>query len=205
MTADHDLDHDATYFHELQTKTGWGRTLAKFAEWCAIPPGSLALDVGSGPGLLAKLLAESGVRAYGVDMDAGMIAQRLHSTMVQADTLRLPFADGSVDFALASNVLYLMDEPQPALNEMARAARRVALLNPSELMTMAAAEGLADAAGLEGLARDTLLNYAGRAERLARWNADDLRRMLAAAGMTLERTELTVGPGLVRLALGVRT
>ncbi|TAK13048.1 MAG: methyltransferase domain-containing protein [Anaerolineae bacterium] len=199
-----DLEHDATYFLELQTKTGWGRTLAKFAEWCAIPAGSVALDVGSGPGLLAKLLAESGVRAYGVDVDAGMIAQRLHAGMIHADTLRLPFGDGTADYALASNVLYLMTEPQPALNEMARAAKRVALLNPSELMTMQAATELADAAGLEGLARDTMLNYAGRAERLARWDEDDLRRMLAAAGMALERTALTVGSGLVRLAMGVR-
>ncbi|MBI3160544.1 MAG: methyltransferase domain-containing protein [Chloroflexi bacterium] len=200
----HDLDHDATYFLELQTKTGWGRTLAKFAEWCAIPPGSLALDVGSGPGLLAKLLTETGVHAWGVDVDAEMLAQRLHPAMLQADTYRLPCAPGAVDYALASNMLYLMDEPQPALNEMARAAQRVALLNPSELMTMQAATELADGAGLEGLARDTLLNYAGRAERLARWSADDLSRMFAAAGLDLERTELTMGPGLARMALGVK-
>jgi ubiquinone/menaquinone biosynthesis C-methylase UbiE len=199
-----DLEHDATYFLELQTKTGWGRTLAKFAEWCAIPAGSIALDVGSGPGLLAKLLAETGVHAYGVDVDAEMLTQRLHPAMLQADTFRLPFATGAVDYALASNMLYLMDEPQPALNEMGRVAQRVALLNPSELMTMQAAEELADNAGLEGLARDTLLNYAGRAERLARWDEDDLRRRFAAAGLDLERTDTTMGPGLARMAMGIK-
>lgn len=203
MTTDHDLDHDATYFLELQTKTGWGRALAKFAEWCALPPGTTAIDVGSGPGLLAHLLAKSGVQAWGVDVDAGMLAQRLHPAMLHADTLHLPFAAGALDCALASNVLYLMEQPQPALNEMARVAKRVALLNPSELMTMTAATELADAAGLAGLARDTLLNYAGRAERLARWDEADYARMFAAAGLALERSALSMGPGLVRMALGV--
>ena len=64
----------------------------------------------------------------------------------------------------------------------------IALLNPSEQMNVAAATALADMRGLEGLARETLLNYANRAERHFRWSEADLRELFAETGFEVTDT-----------------
>jgi hypothetical protein len=77
---------------------------------------------------------------------------------------------------------------------------QVCLLNPSERMSVAAAAHLADERHLEGVARSSLLDWAARAEKHARWNESDLRALLSSAGLRLEATTTRMGPGLARLA-----
>ncbi|MFM8319341.1 MAG: class I SAM-dependent methyltransferase [Chloroflexota bacterium] len=127
--------------------------------------------------------------------------------LAQADAPRLPFAAGQFDLLTAVNVLFLLPDPPGALREMARLlcpGGLLALLNPSERMSVAAAAALADARGLAGLERQSLLDWAGRAEAHARWDEAALRALLAEAGLRLLRTELKTGPGLARLACAVR-
>jgi SAM-dependent methyltransferase len=103
----------------------------------------------------------------------------------------------------ASNLLYLLDDPLPALHEFVRVLKpggALAVLNPSEDMTVATATALADDRGLTGLARDTLLNYAARAEHAVRWSAADLEKLFSRTGLQLTDTTLKMGPGLVRYA-----
>ena len=195
-------DHD--YFLELQTNTGWGRTLARFLAWCLPAAPARVLDVGTGPALAPALAAQQGHTAIGIDNDPAMLAQRLHPAAALADARRLPFPNAVFDVTLASNVLYLMDDPLPALREMARVtapAGHVAVLNPSEAMSVAAAAALADARGLTGLARETLLNLAARAEAHHRWDADALADLFARAGLRLTATRTSMRPGLLRWAL----
>jgi len=157
---------------ELQTNTGWKRTLEAFAAWCAPQPGSLVLDIGCGPGLLPALLARAGCRAYGADLDGRMLrTPRLHPDLVQADILRLPFPGGVFHLLTASNLLFLLPDPEAALGEMGRLLRpggQVCVLNPSEHMSVAAAAELAEQRDLKDLARDSLLNWAALAEKHAR-------------------------------------
>ncbi len=198
------LPHDHDYFLELQTNTGWGRMLARFLAWCLPPAPARVLDVGTGPALAPALAAREGHTAIGIDNDPAMLAQRLHPLAALADAQRLPFPSRSFDLTLASNVLYLMDDPLPALHEMARVTAptgRVALLNPSESMSVAAATALADARGLTGLARETLLNLAARAEAHHRWDTRALEALLARAGLRLTATRTAMGEGLLRWAL----
>lgn len=201
-------NQDASYFLDLQTSTGWGQTLAGFAAWCAPQAGWRTLDVGCGPGLLPALLGRAGCWSVGVDLDAGMFQPApLHAQVVQAHGLYLPFGGQSFDLVTASNLLFLLERPQAVLVELRRVLRtagRLCLLNPSERMSVQAASQLAAQRGLEGLARETLLNWARRAETHARWDADQLAILLAAAGLALERTDLRVGPGLARLACALR-
>ena len=77
-------------------------------------------------------------------------------------------------------------------------------MNPSERMSVAAAADLADANRLDGLARETLLNYASRAEQHARWSVDELAGMFAQAGLQLTESTTRMGPGLVRYARGTK-
>ena len=141
-------------------------------------------------------------------MDAGMFQPApLHPYVLQADVFRLPFPEGEFDVDAASNLLFLLAQHAAALVELRRVlcpGGRLCLLNPSEEMSMRAAGQLADQRGLEGLARDTLLNWAARAEAHARWDAVQLTGLLERAGLKLERTELRVGPGLARLACATR-
>jgi len=202
------LEPDAQYFRELQTNTGWGQMLDSFARWCAPQPGQRTLDIGTGPGLLPALFSQAGANSFGLDHDADMLRAPLHRASVLADAGHLPFASGTFDMVTASNLLYLSPDPEWILGEIVRVLRSngwVCLLNPSEQMGMAEAERLANERGLEGLARDTLLNYALRAEEHFRWSEADLGSMLAKFGLSSLHTTTRMGPGLVRYTRAQKT
>ncbi len=194
-------------FLEIQTRTGWGRALQGFADWCQPQPGWLTLDVGCGPGLLPALFASRGCRAFGVDLDSASLAQRLHPAQAQAVAIHLPFPAGIFHLVSASNLLFFLPDPDQALIEMARLARAdgwVTLLNPSEQMSVATATAFADQRGLTGLNRDSLIDWAARAEAHKRWSEADLAGLFAAAGLVLDESALKLGPGLARFARGRR-
>lgn len=195
-------------FLEIQTQTGWGRTLSRFAEWCQPVPGWRVLDVGCGPGLLPSLFVRRGCCAIGVDLDARIVhAPRLHPEICLGNVSCLPFADASFELVTASNLLFLLPAPEVALREMARLARpdgRVCVLNPSERLTVESASRLAKQRGLEGIARSSLLNWATLAESHQRWDAPALGALFANAGLELQDSGMLVGPGLARLGRGVQ-
>ena len=183
-------------FLEIQTQTGWGRVLQGFAGWCQPQAG-----------WLPALFAGYGCQAFGVDLDAATLAQTLHPTLVQAQAVDLPFPQGTFHLLTTSNLLFFLPDPEQALREMRRLVRAdgwVALLNPSERMSVAAAAALADQRGLAGLDRVSLLDWAMRAEAHQRWDEAETAALFAAAGMFLHETILKLGPGLARFARGRR-
>jgi len=195
-------------FLAIQTQTGWARALQGFADWCRPQAGWLTLDVGCGPGLLSALLAERGCRAFGVDIDKASLAQRLHPPLAQAGAERLPFPAGSFHLVTASNLLFFLPDPEAALLEMRRLVRPdgwVALLNPSERMSIPVATEFADRRGLVGLDRLSLLDWAARAQAHHRWDEAGLVELFAQAGLILQESALKFGPGLARLARGRRS
>jgi len=202
------LASDAEYFLTLQTQTGWGRVLARFEEWIGVQNGWLALDVGCGPGLLPGLLANRGALVFGVDHDPDMFFPTpLHPELAVADVFFLPFPTSHFDLISASNLLFLLPNPAAAVKEMCRALKsggRLAMLNPSAQLTVAAATELADQRGLTGITRDTLLNWAIRAESHFRWSALEIRILFEKTGLNLEKTETIMGPGFAHLAMGTK-
>lgn len=142
-----------------------------------------------------------------MDLDADSLAQRLHPDLARATAAFPPFQTGIFHLVTASNLLFFLPDPAQALWEMARLARMdgwVALLNPSEHMSVAAAAAFADQRGLSGLDRDSLLGWAARAEAHQRWSESDLVELYACAGLVLQETTLRFGPGLARFARGRR-
>ena len=197
--------HDPDYFLKLQTQTGWGAILRSFASWLDPKLASLILDVGTGPGLLPTIFAQSGCHSFGIDSSFAMFRNALHPDLVLANALTLPFKPATFNVITASNLLFLLPDPLSALIEMTRilvSDGEVALLNPSEDMSISAATALADEHNLEGLARETLLNYAARAEHYHRWSEDDLRELFASAKLELTDTTTKMGNGLVRFVRG---
>ncbi len=164
------------------------------------------MDVGCGPGLLPALFAQYGCHAFGVDLDLEMLHPNgLHPHCAQAEATRLPFGEASFQLVTASNLLFLLPDAQAALKEMRRLLRPdgwLCLINPSERMSLRAAEALADARGLEGLSRRSLLNWARTAESNQRWSEAEMGELFSAAGLELVESALRMGPGLARFVRG---
>jgi arsenite methyltransferase len=113
------------------------------AEWLAIPPGGIALDVGSGPGnvtaSLARAAGPDGL-ALGVDISEPMLARAVRAAagpqvgFLRADAQRLPFCDETFDAVVSIAMLQLIPKPSAALAEMARVLRpgaRMAVMVPT--------------------------------------------------------------------------
>jgi demethylmenaquinone methyltransferase/2-methoxy-6-polyprenyl-1,4-benzoquinol methylase len=101
-----------------------------------LPPRSRVVDLACGTGDLCTDLATAGLVPMGFDMSSGMLAAA-HATvpMVQADVLRLPLADGSVDGATCGFALRNLVDLPSFLAELARVVRpggRIGLLEVAE-------------------------------------------------------------------------
>src|SRR5213593_3164996 len=88
------------------------------------------LEIGVGTGRVALPLHAAGVRLVGVDVSTAMMGRLVQKAggrapfpLVRADALRLPFAPGSFDGALAAHVLHQIEEWPGALLELQRVVR----------------------------------------------------------------------------------
>ena len=112
---------------------GWRkRTIAQLA----LPQAATILDLACGTGDLCKGLAAAGLRPVGMDLSFGMLAAaRTEVPLAQADALRLPVPDGSVDGVTCGFALRNFVELAPFFAELARVVRpggRIALLEVAE-------------------------------------------------------------------------
>jgi demethylmenaquinone methyltransferase/2-methoxy-6-polyprenyl-1,4-benzoquinol methylase len=102
----------------------------------ALPPGALVVDVGCGPGELCRELERQGYRAAGFDLSEGMLrAGGRGRSLVLADGLRLPLADGSVDGVTCGFALRNVADPALLLVELGRVLTgggRLSLLEVAE-------------------------------------------------------------------------
>ncbi|MGZ5364498.1 MAG: methyltransferase domain-containing protein [Mycobacterium sp.] len=112
-------------------------------DWLNIPPGGVALDVGSGPGnVTAKLADAAGPDglALGIDISEPMLVRAVEAQaapnlgFMRADAQRLPLRDETVDAATSLAVLQLIPNPAQTLAEIARVLKpggRVAIMVPT--------------------------------------------------------------------------
>jgi len=101
----------------------------------ALPAGSRVLDLASGTGDLCIDLSRKGVRPISIDLSFGMLsADRSGAPRVQADILRLPAPDSSVDGVTCGFALRNLADLPTFFAELARVVRpggRIALLDVS--------------------------------------------------------------------------
>jgi ubiquinone/menaquinone biosynthesis C-methylase UbiE len=199
---------DFSNFLDVQTKTPWARTLADFASFCCPQSDSVILDIGCGPGLLPLMFARADCRAFGIDIDSALLASQLTDNLANADAYHLPFPSATFNLITATNILFLLEKPLPALNEWKRTLRpdgMLCMLNPSERMSVHSVTKLATERGLDGTARESLLNWARNAESHARWTEGETRTILSMAGFQMTESILKVGPGFARYSRTVPT
>jgi ubiquinone/menaquinone biosynthesis C-methylase UbiE len=78
-----------------------------------LPP--LAVEIGVGPGAVAKAVSQAGPHVIGMDLSAeGLVKAQKHCAAAHVDLLRasgfsLPFVDGSIPLIYASQVLHIFD------------------------------------------------------------------------------------------------
>lgn len=211
---------EVEYFTEAQAGA-WGEMLRAFARFIALPVGAALLDVGTGPGLFVRLAIAEGVRlAVGCDASRPMVARaaKLTAAIAEAaaaasapawlagDALRLPVADAAFDAGVASNVLFLLPDPAAALVELSRVVRAhgiVALLNPTDEMSISSARRFAGARGLTGFAHFSFINYARLAEAHHRLSPTQWAALAQAAGLSELRAEVRAG-GMVAFLRGTK-
>jgi SAM-dependent methyltransferase len=91
--------------------------------------GKLVLDAGCGGGRYARLLGGHGARVVGVDLSAAvekaaaLCADLPEVSIVQADLLDLPLAEGAFDFAFSIGVLHHSPDPRRAFAQVAARVR----------------------------------------------------------------------------------
>jgi demethylmenaquinone methyltransferase / 2-methoxy-6-polyprenyl-1,4-benzoquinol methylase len=99
----------------------------------ALPGGATVLDVAAGTGDLCTDLREAGLTPISIDLSYGMLAaDRSGAPRVQADILRLPVPDGSVDGVTCGFALRNLTDLGAFFDELARVVRpggRIALLD----------------------------------------------------------------------------
>ncbi len=97
--------------------------------WGGDHRGRTVLDVGGGPGYFATAFSDADWRYIGVEPDPREMHAAGHShrggpgSFVRASGLALPFADGSVDVCLSSNVAEHVARPWRLGDEMLRVTR----------------------------------------------------------------------------------
>ena len=192
---------------------GFGQTLASFVKFLDLPAGAAVLDIGTGPGLVPRLMAGRARLVVGIDRSPQMLQEArqrisadatLPGGWVLADALCLPFCDAAFDAAVATNLLFLLADPAAGVCELARVLRPGGItgwLNPSDMLSQASAAAFTEARGMTGFPRFSLINYGRIAEASHRLSAGAWAEIAQAAGLKDIVTE-SRGGGLMTLVKG---
>jgi demethylmenaquinone methyltransferase/2-methoxy-6-polyprenyl-1,4-benzoquinol methylase len=112
---------------------GWRRRAVRELR---LPGGAVVADLACGTGDLCRELERSGYRAVGFDFSRGMLANATTGVpLVQADILRLPLRDGTIDGVTCGFALRNVTDVGALFAEVARVLRvggRAAFLETSE-------------------------------------------------------------------------
>jgi len=169
------------------------------------------LDVGCGPGHVARGLAGSGYHVTGVDRSRSLlrIAKKLGAnertlSFQLSATEKLPFADASFDYTYATGVIYWVEHLAATLREMVRVTRpagTVAFLDPHASMSVANARAYSIQNRMSRRDTRKMVTWATSAQLNRRFEESDLRQLLTDAGLVSLTLEQRLG-GMVWFGQG---
>jgi demethylmenaquinone methyltransferase/2-methoxy-6-polyprenyl-1,4-benzoquinol methylase len=188
---------------------GWRRRCVRRL---ALGPGSVVLDLACGTGDLCRELQRVGLRPIGIDLSFGMLAAaRTTAPLVEADALRLPVPDQTVDGVTCGFALRNLVDLSVFFAELARVVRpggRIALLEVAEPPNPLLRAGHQVYFGkvvplIGGLLSDAAAYRYLPASVAYLPTPDELSAMLTDAGFCLVRRELLSG-GIAQLLTATR-
>ena len=110
------------------------RRISVLTQWCSnfIPPHASVLDVGSGDGRLARLIADKrpDISIQGVDV---RLRKDAAIPVGKFDGRSIPYGERSFDVVMFVDVLHHTDDPMVLLREAVRVARQVILIKDHTL------------------------------------------------------------------------
>jgi len=120
-------------------------------EFAGALQGISALDVGTGTGRAALILARHGAQVTGVDASAEMLqvgetraqAEQLTVRFMRGDAHQLPFPDRDVDLSVSLRVLMHTPDWRQCVAELCRVSRQRVIIDYPALRSVAAAQALA--------------------------------------------------------------
>lgn len=185
------FDELVDFFERMQSLDAFHELLRKFVEFAKPQKKSLVLDLGCGPGALARLLGAKASKVIGVDESERMIdraknlSKGAKNVKFQAGRAeKIPLADRSVDLVVSSNLLYLLSDPVQGLREMNRVLKpggKLALLNPSTLMRRPEMATYLKKHGMNGFGAEAFLSWAAAAEAHQPYDEERLSKHLREA------------------------
>lgn len=210
-------DATAAEFALLTNRYSEG-TAARMLDLAALNGGDRLLDLGTGTGLLARMAAQRGANAVGIDHSAGMLEQAQAAAheagvgkateFLQMDAEALTFDDQSFDVAMSLFVLRHLPNPLAAIRELYRTLKPGGRLvvsvgarpNPVEPAGFAAAVGIASDRLWNRLGRRHLSPHSLREflrheglkfshEHAAHVHLDDVGDLLRSVGFRIVRRE----------------
>ncbi len=204
----------AGYYTEKLATGPEAELRTEFADWLAPSAGTRVLDVGCGPGHLARYLARRGCRVTGVDRGRRLLRQARRWAARDAEAAahpiefhrapgeRLPFSEDSFDLTAATTVIYFVAQPSAVLGEMVRVTRpggTIAMLDPHSSMDRRSVREYCERRRLGPQDTRKLLTWAIASERCLRFEEHEIRALLAGAGVESIELERRMG-GLVWFA-----
>jgi ubiquinone/menaquinone biosynthesis C-methylase UbiE len=186
----------------------------EFADFLQAKPGDRMLDVGCGPGHLARWLAGRGCQVTGVDrgwritrIARKLVArERLPVVIQRAPAERLPFPNATFDLTIATTVIYFVQNTEAVLREMARVTRPggcVDTLDPHDSMSSDTVRAYCLRKRLNQEDTQKLLAWARASAHCRLFDEDELRSLLTRAGLAQIHLERRMD-GLVWFARGLR-
>lgn len=101
-----------------------GETVPLLSEAAGIQAGSSVLEIGSGPGHVADMLAQAGAIVTGVDFSSKMVevanSRYPEIAFAQADAEELPYDDALFDAVVANFVVHHLARPEKVFREVNR-------------------------------------------------------------------------------------
>ncbi|MFA5942660.1 MAG: methionine biosynthesis protein MetW [Candidatus Paceibacterota bacterium] len=169
-------------FEENRWKTLHQKTEFRHRAAVSLIEGGTVLDVGCGDGLLLRMLRDRGIEGRGLDLSetAVELCRKDGFDVCVGDFTQraLPFADDSIDYVVALDVLEHLYAPEILVKEMARVARVAVVLGVPNFSSLPAR--------LQVLVGGVPENNRPKKGHLYWFNHDVLRELCASAGAPLE-------------------
>jgi len=192
------------FFEESHRTALFEGLMRAFVKFVAPDPMWSVLDLGCGPGGLARILAPSVAHVVGVDTDPSIIELARQAALTEGlsnltfdrgKLAVLPYPPGHFDAVLAANLLYQFSNPLSGAREMARVARpggAVAMINPSIKLTTGVAKAQLEKYVWSDFERGMLVSWASYVDAGRVFTDQHAATLFAQAGLQDTQTATTM-------------